>query len=127
MSATAIANRVRMSPRKVGIVAALVRGRSVNDAIVILDHTPRLAAGPVKEAIKSAASNAEQNHNYKPDSLFISEINVTTSQRLKRFRPAARGRALRYQRKSSKITVIVDGEMRQIRKTTKSESDKEQK
>src|SRR3990167_6889893 len=94
MAVLAIYKGVRMSPRKVDVVAALVRGRTVADAVVILDHTPRRAAAAVKKAVVSAGANAEHNHNYKPDSLFISEISVTPGIRYRRYRAAARGRAL---------------------------------
>jgi large subunit ribosomal protein L22 len=116
MSVNAINKSVRISPRKVGVVAALVRGRSVIDALTILDHTPRRAAVAVKKTVRSAQANAEHNHNYKPDTLFISEISVTTGPRFKRFRAAARGRANRYQHKTSHIRVVVDGEQRQVKK-----------
>jgi large subunit ribosomal protein L22 len=117
MSATATQKGVRISPRKVAVVAALVRGRAVDDAITILEYTPRRAAGPVKDAIKSAAANAEHNHNYKPGTLEITEISVTAGPRLKRYMPAARGRARRFQRKTSHIKVVVDGAQREARKT----------
>jgi large subunit ribosomal protein L22 len=106
-----------MSPRKVGVVAALVRGRSVEDALTILQHTPRRSATPVQKVIASARANAEHNHNYKADSLQITEISVTHGPRLKRFRPAAHGRALPFQRRTSHIRVVVDGEQRPARKT----------
>jgi large subunit ribosomal protein L22 len=107
-----------MSPRKVAVVADLVRGRSVKDAITILEYTPRRAALPVKEAVKSAAANAEHNHSYKPGSLEITEISVTPGPRLKRWIPAARGRARKFQRKTSHIRVVVDGEIRSIKKVS---------
>lgn len=116
MSVKAAAKGVRMSPRKVQVVAALVRGRSVADAITILEHTPRRAALPVKKVIESARANADYNHNYKPDSLQISSISVTPGARLKRFRPAAHGRALPFQYKTSHIYVVVDGEQRAPKK-----------
>jgi large subunit ribosomal protein L22 len=116
MSVNAINKSVRISPRKVGVVAALVRGRTVSDALTILDHTPRRAAVAVKKTVRSAQANAEHNYNYKPDTLFISEISVTTGPRFKRFRAAARGRANRYQHKTSHIRVVVDGEIRQAKK-----------
>lgn len=117
MPAVAKQNGVRISPRKVSEVAALVRGRSVNDALTILQYTPRRAAGPVRDAVKSAAANAEHNHSYKPGSLEITEISVTAGPRLKRWIPAARGRARRFQRKTSHIKVVVDGEKREVKKT----------
>jgi large subunit ribosomal protein L22 len=116
MPAIAHQKGVRISPRKVAEVAALVRGRSVADAITILEYTPRRAALPVKEAVKSAAANAEHNHSFKPGTLEITEISVTPGTRLKRFMPAARGRARRFQRKTSHIRVVVDGELRVIKK-----------
>lgn len=116
MSVKAIAKGVRMSPRKVSEVASLVRGRSVNDALVILEHTPRRAAVAVRKTIQSARANAENNHNFKPDSLQIIEISVTAGPRIKRFRPAAHGRALPFQRKTSHIRVVVDGEQRVAKK-----------
>jgi ribosomal protein L22 len=67
----AIAKGVRQSPRKVSVVASLVRGRMVADALTILSHAPRRASTPVYKAIASAAANAENNHNLKPDTLRI--------------------------------------------------------
>ena len=116
MSVKALANGVRMSPRKVGVVAGLVRGRTVADALVILSHTPRRSALPVIKVIESARANAEYNHNYKPDTLKIVEISVTPGPSIKRFRPAARGRANPFQRRSCHIRVIVDGEVRAPKK-----------
>lgn len=123
MAVKAIAKGVRMSPRKVGVVAALVRGRTVADALVILDHTPRRSATAVKKVIASAKANAEHNHNLKPGTLQIVEISVTPGPRLKRYRPAAHGRALPFQRKTSHIRVVVDGEERAAKKPAKAESE----
>lgn len=116
MAVTAIAKGVRMSPRKVAVVAALVRGRSVEDALTILEHTPRRSALPVKKVIASARANADHNHNFKPATLTITEISVTPGPRLKRYRPASHGRALPFQRRTSHIRVVVDGEQREARK-----------
>jgi large subunit ribosomal protein L22 len=116
MPVLSLAKGVSISPRKVGVVAALVRGRTVADAFVILDHTPRRAALAVKKAVQSAAANAEHNHNLKPGTLKIVEISVTPGPRLKRFRPASHGRALPFQRKTSHIRVLVDGEERVAKK-----------
>ena len=113
-----------MSPRKVGVVASLVRGRTVADALVILEHVPRRSATPVLKTIKSAQANADHNHNLKPDTLKIIEISVTAGPRLKRFRPAAHGRALPFQRRTSHIRVVVDGE---VRAPKKPKTEKEEK
>ena len=127
MPVKAIANGIRMSPRKVGIVAQLVRGRTVADALVILSHTPRRSAEPVRKVIESARANAEHNHNYKPDTLKIVSISVTPGPRFKRFRPAAHGRALPFQRKTSHIHVIVEGEQRVAKKAVTKGTDAEKK
>lgn len=117
MPVQSIYKGARMSPRKVSVVAALVRGRTVADAVTILDHTPRRAALAVKKAVVSAGANAEHNHNYKPDSLFITEISVTPGVRYRRYRAAARGRALRFSRGTANIRVLVDGQQRENKKT----------
>ena len=124
MGVIAIAKGVRMSPRKVGVVAALVRGRTVEEALTILEHVPRRSALPVKKTIQSAKANADHNHNLKPDTLQIVEISVTSGPRLKRYRPAAHGRALPFQRRTSHIRVVVDGETRVAKKSAKTEEKK---
>src|SRR5690348_4575717 len=121
MPVQAIAKGVRLSPRKVSIVAQLVRGRSVADALVILEHTPRRTADAVRKVVASAQANADNNHNLKPDTLRIVEISVTPGPRLKRYRPAAHGRALPFQRKTRHIRVVVDGEVRAPKKPVKTE------
>lgn len=115
---TAVAKGVRMSPRKVSPVASLVRGRSVADALVILENVPRRSAMPVLKVIKSAQANADHNHNYKPDTLKIVEISVVPGPRSKRFRPVSRGMAHPYQKRTSHIRVVVDGELRAPKKPT---------
>ncbi len=117
MSVIAIAKAVRISPRKVSVVASLVRGRTVADALVILQHTPRRAAIPVIKVIKSAQANADHNHGFRPDSLRIVEISVTPGIRYKRFRPVSRGMAHPYQKRTSHIKVVVDGDKRAAKKS----------
>lgn len=105
----AYAKGIDQTPRKVGIVAKLVRGRSVADALVILDNVPRRAALPVKKVIASAQANAINNHGLDGKSLAIVTLSVTSGPRLKRFKPASRGRALPFQKRSSHILVEVGG------------------
>lgn len=124
MPVKAIAKGVRLSPRKVKVIASLVRGRAVEDALTILEHTPRRSAVAVKKVVASAKANADHNHNLKPDTLRIIEISVTAGPRIKRYRPAAQGRALPFQRRSSHIRVVIDGEVRQAKKPAKA-TDKE--
>jgi large subunit ribosomal protein L22 len=109
-----------MSPRKVSLVASLVRGRTVADALVILEHTPKRAAKPVLKAIASAKANAVTNHRADEKSLIIEHLTVTAGTRIKRFRPAAMGRALPYQKKSSHIKVVLSGDEKP-KKTTATE------
>ncbi len=123
MSVKAIANGVQISPRKVGVVVALVRGRTIEDALTILSHTPRRSAVPVRKVIESARANAEHNHNYKPASLRITEISVSPGPRLKRYRPAAHGRALPFMHRTSHIRVLVDGEQRAAKKPDTTEKE----
>ena len=115
MPVQAIAKGVRISPRKVGPVASLIRGRTVAEALVILEHTPRRAAVAVRKTVESARANADYNHHYKPDTLRITEISVTPGPRQKRYRPIWRGMANPYMHRSSHIRVVVDGEKRPAR------------
>jgi len=105
----AYAKGIDQTPRKVSLVASLVRGRTVADALVILEHVPKRGAMPVKKAIESAKANAVNNHSLDGKTLIISTISVTAGARLKRFKPASRGRALPFQKKSSNILVEVAG------------------
>lgn len=115
----AIARGVDMAPRKVGEVASLVRGRSVADALVILSHTPRRAAGPVAKVIASAKANALNNDGIDEKTLVLDTVMVSAGPRLKRFRAGAMGRAKPYQKKTSHITIIVSGEKKIIKTPAK--------
>lgn len=103
------AKGIDQAPRKVSIVATLVRGRSVADALVILDHTPRRSALAVKKAIASAQANAVNTHGLDSASLRITTLSVTAGDRLKRFKPHMRGMARPFQKKTSNILVEVSG------------------
>lgn len=106
------AKGVDQTPRKVSLVASLVRRRTVADALVILSHTPKRAALPVVKAIESAKANAVNTHGLDAKTLTITTLSVTAGTRLKRFKPAARGRALPFQKKSSNILVEVTGDVK---------------
>ncbi|MBP9668375.1 50S ribosomal protein L22 [Candidatus Saccharibacteria bacterium] len=105
----AYAKGVEQAPRKVSIVASLVRGRTVEDALVILSHTPRRSATPLVKVIESARANAINNDGLDTKTLVIKTLSVTTGKRMRRFRPASRGRALPFEKKSSNILVEVEG------------------
>ena len=99
-------------PRKTNIVASLVRDRYVADAVVILEHTQRKAAKAVLKAVESANANLLNNSgkSIDPKSIRISRIFVTSGTRMRRYKPASRGRALPYEIISSNIFVEVAGE-----------------
>jgi len=101
---------VDQAPRKVALVASLVRSRTVADALVILAHTPKRSAMPVIKAIESAKANAINNHGVDGKTLTISTLSVTVGTRLKRFKPASRGRALPFQKKTSNILIELTGD-----------------
>ncbi len=103
------AKGVDIAPRKVSVVASLVRNRSVADAMVILDHVPRRAGVPIKKAIASAQANAVNNHGLDGSTLHITTLSVTVGKRLKRFKPHMRGMALPFEKISTNILVEVTG------------------
>ena len=122
-------------PRKTSIVASLVRDRYVADAVVILEHTPRRAARAVLKAVESANANLLNNSKVSidPKTVRISRIFVTSGTRMRRYKPAPRGRALPYEKISSNIFVEVAGEEK-VKKTAekaepkaKAEAKKEKK
>ena len=106
-------------PRKTNIVASLVRDRYVADAVVILEHTPRRAARAVLKAVESANANLLNNAKVTidPKTVRIARIFVTSGTRIRRYKPASRGRALPYEKISSNIFVEVAGEEK-IKKNT---------
>ena len=98
-------------PRKTSIVAALVRDRYVADAIVILENTPRRAARTVLKAVESAKANLlNSGASIDPKTVRIARISVTAGTRIRRYKPASRGRALPFEKISSNIFVEVAGE-----------------
>ena len=118
LTVRAYAKGVEIAPRKVSVVASLVRNRTVADALVILDHVPRRAGLPVKKAIASAQANAVNNHGLDGKTLVISTLSVTVGSRLRRYKPASRGRALPFQKKTSNILVEVTGTEKPKKKPT---------
>jgi len=123
----AYAKGVDQTPRKVSLVASLVRGRTVADALVILEHVPKRAALPVIKAIESAKANAVNTHGLDGKTLAISTLSVTAGTRLKRFKPASRGRALPFQKKSANILVEVTGDVKPKKKPAAVVADKPEK
>ena len=108
MQARAVLRNFRMSPQKVRLVADLVRGKPVDEALAILQYLPHKAAPEIARVIKSAAANADHNFHMSPEDLVIKTIYVDAGPMLKRFMPRARGRADRILKRTAHITVIVD-------------------
>ena len=104
MEAKAHVKYLRISPRKVKIVADLIRGKSVAQATAILLTTPKSASEPLLKLLKSAAANAENNHSEK---LYVSEIYAAPGPIIKRIMPRAQGRAYRINKRTSHVTLAV--------------------
>ena len=107
MEAKATAKYVRISPRKVKIVCDLIRGKSVPQATAILMATPKAASEVLVKVLKSAAANAENNHQMDPEKLYVSETYANPGPIIKRMMPRARGRGYRINKRTSHITVVV--------------------
>ena len=121
-SAKASVIGLRISPRKAGEVASLVRGRGVADAITILSYTPR-AAQHIQKLVASAAANATNNHGISDKDLQITSLVVGPGVRYKRFRPVARGSAHPYMHRTSNIYITVSGEPKAIKKADVAKAD----
>jgi large subunit ribosomal protein L22 len=106
----ATAKYVRISPRKVRLVADQVRGTHIDEARSLLQFSPRSAAADVAKVIESAAANAEANHELIGDEMIVHEIRVDEGPTLKRFRPRAMGRATPIHKRTCHITVVLTPE-----------------
>ncbi len=106
----ATAKYVRVSPRKVRLIADQVRGKHIDDARSLLQFSPRSAAEDVSKVIESAAANAEANHDLIGDEMVVHTIRVDEGPTLKRFRPRAMGRATPIHKRTCHITVALTPE-----------------
>lgn len=104
----ACAKYVRISPYKVRVVLDLVRGKSVNEAVAILENTSKAGAEPIKKVVLSAAANAEHNLGMNVADLKIAECYADMGPTLKRMQPMAHGRGFRILKRTSHITVVLD-------------------
>lgn len=111
MAVQATAKGVRISHKKMKWIVSLVRGMPVAQALTVLRFEPSPAAQEVAKLVKSAAANAENNMLMNADSLRITGIYANKGPSLKRFRPMARGRAGKINKRSTHITVHVDQEV----------------
>ncbi len=107
MEARATARYVRIAPRKVRLVVDLIRGKSLEEARLILRYTPKRGAYYVAKVLESAAANAVNNHDMLEDRLYVKAAYVDEGPSLKRVFPRARGRADIIKKRTSHITIIL--------------------
>lgn len=105
--ARAMTRMLRVSPQKLNLVAATIRGKKVEKALAELTFSHKRIARDVKKTLESAIANAENNHNLDVDSLVVSEAYVGKNLVLKRFKPRARGRVGKIMKPFSQITIVV--------------------
>lgn len=105
--ALAVATSIRGSAYKLNLVAGLIRGRKVGEALNILTFSKKAMAIDVRKVLASAVANAENNHNLDVDALVVQEASVGKAIMMKRFTPRARGRAARIEKPFSRLRVVV--------------------
>jgi large subunit ribosomal protein L22 len=105
--ARAVSGFIRVSPRKLNLVAGSIRGLAADDALAQLTFEKRRVSNDVKKVLEAAIANAENNHQLDVDRLFVKEAFVGKTLVMKRFRARARGRVGRIQKPFSNITVVV--------------------
>ena len=97
----------RISSRKVKIVADLIKGKDINEALAILKYTPKASSEMLEKLLKSAIANAENNHHMAHEKLYVADIFANQGPTLKRIRPAAKGSAVRIRKRTSHVTIIL--------------------
>ncbi len=105
--ASAKASNIRVSPRKLGLVAGLIKGMKADQALVQLQFSRKRISGEVQKLLQSAIANAENNHNLDIDRLYISEVRVGKAIVMKRFHARARGRGAKVVKPFSNMEIIV--------------------
>ncbi|MEE9515689.1 MAG: 50S ribosomal protein L22 [Candidatus Adiutricales bacterium] len=108
MEAKAVAKYMRISPRKVRIVAKNIKGLTVENALAQLRYTPKKASVILLKVLNSALANAEQKSEIDVDTLYVKNVFVDEGPTAKRWRPRAMGRATRIRKRTSHVTVILD-------------------
>ena len=111
--AMAVVRNIRVSPRKLNLVAQQIRGKKVDRALNELTFSQKRIAGAVKKTLESAIANAENNHGLEPDALVVAEAYVGDSLVMKRFMARGRGHSARVEKPFSHLTIIV----RQVEET----------
>ena len=107
MEARASVKFVRISPRKVQIVADIIRNQPAEKAMAILKNTPKAACEFLEKLLKSAMANAENNHQMDVSKLYVAEVLVGPGPILKRIRPVSHGRAYHIYKRTSHVTLVL--------------------
>jgi large subunit ribosomal protein L22 len=108
MEAKAVGKYIRISPQKARLVADVVRGMGVDQAITTLRFMPKKGAGLIKKVLESAVANATQDEQADVDNLYVKTIVIDGGPSLKRISPRAQGRATGIIKRTSHITVVLD-------------------
>lgn len=108
MEVRAVDKHIRISPQKARLVADMVRGRAVGEAVSMLEYTPKAASQYISKLINSAVANCSNIEGVDIDTLFVKEIYVGQGPTLKRFRARAMGRGTRILKRTCHITVVLD-------------------
>jgi large subunit ribosomal protein L22 len=106
--AKAVTRNIRVSPRKLNLVAQQIRGKKVDRALNVLTFSQKRIASVVKKALQSAIANAENNHDLDVDDLVVSEASVGKNLVMKRFHARARGNAGNIEKFFSQLTIVVE-------------------
>jgi large subunit ribosomal protein L22 len=120
--ARAIGRNIRISPRKLNLVAQAIRGKSAGAALTTLTFSEKRIARDVKKILESAIANAENNHDLDVDDLVVTEASVGKNLTMKRFHPRARGRSGKIVKPFAQITIVV-GEKSKIEKKVKAKAE----
>ena len=112
---------LRIAPRKVRLVADLIRGKTVEEAQTILNFAIRKPAWPILKLLKSAIASAKNNFQLEESNLYISKITVDEGPKFKRFFPRARGQASEIQKKTSHVTIVLEEIVKKPKKAKKKE------
>lgn len=110
MRVHATLSNIRLAPRKVRLVTHLIVGRPADAALVLLGKTVKRSAAPIATLLSSAIANAVNNFHLERATLFVSEVRVGDGARLKRYMPKAFGQATQILRRSSHVTIFLEGE-----------------
>lgn len=107
LQAHATLKYARISSRKVKIVADLIKGKDIDEALAILKYTPKASSEILEKLLKSAIANAENNHHMAHEKLYVADIYANQGPTLKRIRPAAKGSAVRIRKRTSHVTIVL--------------------